>query len=378
MIALHFGAGKIGRGFIGAVLRRAGLDVVFADVDERIVGLINREGGYTVHVMDTVCRDEEVRGMRAVLLPEAADLIPEADLVTTAVSVKFLPGVAPVIAEGIRRRRDAWRREPLTVIACENGVRATSMLKGMVFESLDVTDRIWAESHVAFADCSVDRIVPPIACEKPLDVAVEEFYEWNVDRTRLISGLPPVPGMHLTDDLLSHIERKLYTLNTGHCSTAYFGALKGYTYIYEALDDPSVLADVRGVMGESSEALIRKFSLDPREQYAYIDRILSRFRNPYLKDTVARVGRDPLRKLSAPLYFAYPLEMAAGFGLPTAHLCRAAAAALRFNRPDDPQCARIQELIATFGLEGAISEIMSLSTPGLVRAVADAYKTIVP
>ena len=111
MIALHFGAGKIGRGFIGAVLRRAGFDVVFADVDERIVGLINREGGYTVHVMDTVCRDEEVRGMRAVLLPEAADLIPEADLVTTAVSVKFLPGVAPVIAEGIRRRRDAWRRE---------------------------------------------------------------------------------------------------------------------------------------------------------------------------------------------------------------------------------------------------------------------------
>ena len=240
---------------------------------------------------------------------------------------------------------------------------------------MDEADRIWADEHVAFADCSVDRIVPPIACEKPLDVAVEEFYEWNIDRTQLLAELPAVPGMHLTDDLLSHIERKLYTLNTGHCSTAYFGARKGYTFIYQALDDAAVLGEVRGVMKESSDALIRKFSLDPAVQYDYIEQILRRFRNPFLKDTVARVGRDPLRKLSAPLYFAYPLEMAAGFGLPVTHLSRAAAAALLFDRDDDPQCAEIRRRIEALGLEGAVSDIMSLSSPALVRSVAEAYKT---
>lgn len=378
MIALHFGAGKIGRGFIGAVLCRAGYDVVFADIDRRIVDRLNQEGGYTVHVMDSFCRDEVVSGVRAVLLDAAAEEVAGADLVTTAVSIKYLSGVAPVIAEGIRRRRDARTRVPLTVIACENGVRATSMLKQMVFECLNDTDRVWADDHVAFADCSVDRIVPPIACGNPLDVAVEEFYEWNVDKTQLLSVLPPVPGMHLTGDLLSHIERKLYTLNTGHCSTAYFGALRGYSYIYEALDDPAVEAEVRGVMGESSEALIRKFSLDPAVQYAYIDQILRRFRNPFLKDTIARVGRDPLRKLSAPLYFAYPLQMASGFGLPTVHLCRAAAAALRFDMADDPQCARIREMIGTLGLERAVAEIMSLSSPELIQAIANAYHNLIP
>ena len=376
MEALHFGAGKIGRGFIGAVLSRAGYAVTFADVDSRVVSLIQREKGYTVHIKDEICRDEEVRGVDAVMIDEAAEKVAETSLVTTAVSIKFLRGVATVLSEGLRLRRMADNQNPLTVIACENGVRATSQLKQMVYSCMDETDRKWTEEHVAFADCSVDRIVPPIACEKPLDVAVEEFYEWNVDKTQLLFSLPPVPGMHLTDDLLSHIERKLYTLNTGHCSTAYFGARKGYTYIYEALDDESVLEEVRSVMRESSDALIRKFSLNPATQYAYIEQILRRFRNPYLKDTVARVGRDPKRKLSAPLYFSYPLRMASGFGLPTVHLCRAAAAALHFERADDPQCAEIRSLIENLGLEGAIAEIMSLSSPELVKGVADAYKSL--
>ena len=53
--AIQFGAGNIGRGFIGAVLEKAGYHVVFADVNEQIVDRINRDKGYTVQIMDTVC-----------------------------------------------------------------------------------------------------------------------------------------------------------------------------------------------------------------------------------------------------------------------------------------------------------------------------------
>ena len=55
--AIQFGAGNIGRGFIGAVLEQAGYHVVFADVNEQVVARINSDRAYTVQIMDTVCEE---------------------------------------------------------------------------------------------------------------------------------------------------------------------------------------------------------------------------------------------------------------------------------------------------------------------------------
>ena len=41
--AIQFGAGNIGRGFIGAVLSKSGYQVVFADVNKEIVDRINAD-----------------------------------------------------------------------------------------------------------------------------------------------------------------------------------------------------------------------------------------------------------------------------------------------------------------------------------------------
>ena len=64
--AVMFGAGGIGRGFIGLLLEQAGYHVVFADVVQEVVDLINRTGGYTVHVVDEQCSDIEVKNVSAV------------------------------------------------------------------------------------------------------------------------------------------------------------------------------------------------------------------------------------------------------------------------------------------------------------------------
>jgi mannitol-1-phosphate 5-dehydrogenase len=49
---IQFGAGNIGRGFIGLVLEQAGYHVVFADVNQEVIDKINSNKSYTVHVMD--------------------------------------------------------------------------------------------------------------------------------------------------------------------------------------------------------------------------------------------------------------------------------------------------------------------------------------
>lgn len=378
MIALHFGAGKIGRGFIGAVLSKAGYKLIFADVNQPLVDLINSRGAYAVHVLDTYSHEELISGVSAVNSDSQAaiDLIAQAELVTTAVSMKVLPFVASVIAKGLRRRLDAGNAEPLNIICCENGIRATSQLKTLALAHMDEELITWVEDHVAFVDSGVDRIVPPINFEDPLDVAVEDFYEWNVDGLQVKGTLPPIAGMHLTDMLDAHIERKLFTVNTGHVATAFFGNLKGYTYIFEALADEQILGLVRNVLCESGAALVAKFGLDPDVQASYAETVIGRFRNPWLKDLVSRVGHDARRKLGPTLYFSYPVAMALEAGIPTDNLCLAISAGLHVDIEGDVQNVEIREMIASLGLTRAIEEITGLKDAATISTIEEDYHMV--
>lgn len=373
--AIHFGAGKIGRGFIGALLSQAGYEVCFAEADPQLVDEINRRRGYTVHVTDEICAELRIAGVSAVRADsgEAVRRLVDADLVTTAVGLGVLPRVAPVIAAGLRARKAAGVAAPLNVVACENGVRATSRLKASVYEALDAPTAAWAERTVGFADCSVDRIVPPVRSENPIDVVVENFYEWNVEEKSFVGGPPHIEGMNLADNLLAYIERKLFTLNTGHAITAYLGRMKGLATIDESIADPAIFAIVKEAMQQSGQALVEKFGFDRDAHFKYIDKIIGRFKNPYLKDDVARVGREPLRKLSSTDRLVKPMMTAREYGLPCDKLLLGIGAALHYNNPEDPQSVKMQELIAAKGLRQAVSEITSIpATDPVIEEIAAA------
>lgn len=373
--AIHFGAGKIGRGFIGALLSQAGYEVCFAEADPQLVDEINRRRGYTVHVTDEICAELRIAGVSAVRADsgEAVRRLVDADLVTTAVGLGVLPRVAPVIAAGLRARKAAGVAAPLNVVACENGVRATSRLKASVYEALDAPTAAWAERTVGFADCSVDRIVPPVRSENPIDVVVENFYEWNVEEKSFVGGAPHIEGMNLADNLLAYIERKLFTLNTGHAITAYLGRMKGLATIDESIADPSIFAIVKEAMQQSGQALVEKFGFDRDAHFKYIDKIIGRFKNPYLKDDVTRVGREPLRKLSSTDRLVKPMMTAREYGLPCDKLLLGIGAALHYNNPEDPQSVKMQELIAAKGLRQAVSEITSIpATDPVIEEIAAA------
>lgn len=203
----------------------------------------------------------------------------------------------------------------MNIIACENAIRATSQLKEAVYGALSEEGKAYADEYVGFPDCAVDRIVPPVKSENFIDVVVESYYEWDVERSGFQGEIPEIPGMSLVDDLMAYIERKLFTLNTGHCITAYLGKLRGLPTIDKAIADPDVFATVYAAMQESGAGLIKKHGFDAEKHAAYIDKIIGRFKNPYLQDDVTRVGREPLRKLSPTDRLIKPLTTAAGYGL---------------------------------------------------------------
>lgn len=379
MKAIQFGAGNIGRGFIGAVLAEAGYSVVFADVVESLLESINERKKYTVHVTDTVSRDIEVEGISAVNSgsEDAVREIVEADIITTAVGLRILKFVAPAIAKGLAARKAAGIEKPLNIIACENGLRATSQLKELVFAQLDPETAEWAATHAGFPDAAVDRIVPPVHCEIPLDVAVEEFYEWDVERSSFVGEIPEIAGMTLVDNLEAYIERKLFTLNTGHATAAYLGKLRSIDTIGESIADPVVYEIVRGAMRQSGEGLIRKFGFDHERHFAYIEKILKRFQNPYLKDDCNRVGREPLRKLASNDRLILPMLTAKGFGLPYDKLLLSIGAALHFNNPEDPQSIEMLECIKNEGLKATIAKYTGLEeSDPVVGEIEKAYEEV--
>ncbi|MBW7460118.1 mannitol-1-phosphate 5-dehydrogenase, partial [Paenibacillus sepulcri] len=204
-------------------------------------------------------------------------------------------------------------------------------------------------------DAAVDRIVPLQHHDDPLMVTVEPFHEWVVDGSSLLEGFPVIEGMHLVSHLEPYIERKLFTVNTGHCCAAYHGYLRGYATIQQAMKDEAVQSEVRNTLQETGAMLIRKYGFDEQEHMDYISSIMARFINPYLMDEVVRVGRSPVRKLSPDDRLIRPALAAHALGLEVAHLARAAAAALRFNYKEDPEAVQLQESLARYGLHPTIT-----------------------
>lgn len=379
MKAVHFGAGNIGRGFVGLLLHDAGYEVVFADVNAELIGRLAASDHYTVHEVGQGARDRVVDGYRAIdSQADAAALLEElvtADVATTAVGPGILRFIAPHLVAALRARpADA---APLSIMACENAINATDLLHDEMASHSSPEEWPALAAKAIFANTAVDRIVPGQAADAGLDVTVETFFEWAIERPPFGDAAPVIPGAHFVDDLAPYIERKLFTVNTGHAATAYFGFLAGHERISDALADPAVAAAVERVLAETSALIVTKHGFTEEEQAAYRARILDRFRNPELPDTVERVGRQPLRKLGRHERFVGPAAELAQAGRPVEGLLAAIGAALRFDVPADPESVELQRLLAETEPAAFVHEVTGIAAghplePGLVRVVADA------
>lgn len=361
MKAVHFGAGNIGRGFIGLLLHDAGYDVVFSDVNPELIQALQAADSYTVHEVGEGAEDHVVTAFTAVNSAEDEErLISElanADIITTAVGPNVLRFIAPAIAKGLAAR--AAESPPVAVLACENAIGATDTLRGHIEENAGADWELLAPRAV-FANTAVDRIVPAQAPDAGIDVTVEAFHEWVIERGPFGGAEPVLPGAHFVDRLAPYIERKLFTVNTGHATTAYVGFLAGHEKIADAAADPLVHEKVSRVLEETSAYLVDVHDLDPAEQTAYRETILSRFTNDHLPDTVQRVGRQPLRKLSRHERFIGPAAAIAEHGGSCDALIDAIGAALQFHVADDEQSQEMEELLETLEPEEFTEQVTGL------------------
>ncbi|MCP8969634.1 mannitol-1-phosphate 5-dehydrogenase [Ectobacillus ponti] len=379
MLAVHFGAGNIGRGFIGKLLYQSGFETCFVDVNKEIVNLLNERGEYSVVLADSSQEAFTVKNVRALNSQEqpdaVVDAIANADLVTTAVGPNILPFIAGLIAKGLRQRSQTTDR-PLNIIACENMIGGSTLLKEKVYEHVSGDEKAAFDKQFGFPDAAVDRIVPNQQNEDKLMVMVEPFYEWVVEETKLAGEKPPVQGITFVTDLIPYIERKLFTVNTGHAVAAYFGYLFGIPTINEAMANSQVYELVKQALEESGEFLVAKYGFDAETHAAYIQKILQRFANPYISDEVTRVARSPIRKLGPNDRLVSPAKQYAEVvGKQPVYLVKAIAAALLYDYQGDDEATAVQTTIQQNGIAAAIEQYTQLDqNDSLFQAILDQYQ----
>jgi mannitol-1-phosphate 5-dehydrogenase len=368
---VHFGAGNIGRGFIGWLLNKQGVQVTFVDVDETVVQAIKQRQSYDVEILSDPRVIEHVDGVNALSsrTQEAAVIaaIQQADLITTSVGVSILPLIAPLLAKALEVRTS---NKPLHVIACENALSASSLLQKEVETHLKQP-----LEQVAFVNTAVDRIVPLQQHVDPLFVQVEPFFEWVIETKNMLTTLA-LTDVHFVEELQPYIERKLFTVNTGHCATAYYGHFKGYKTINQAIGDEDVSSFVRSVLAETSEYLMMEHGFDAAVQEQYVTQTIERFSNQNIVDEVHRVGRNPLRKLSFDDRFVKPARELSKQGIQPVALATAIAYGLCYSEATDPDVQLMQERLSTH-LSSAISVITGIAvTDPLHPLITTAYHRI--
>lgn len=369
MKAVHFGAGNIGRGFVGLILHKAGYEIVFADVAAELIDSLAAADSYQVHEVGAEPRTETVDNFRALnSASNEAGVIEEiatADMVTTAVGPNILKFVAPLIAQAIKARADDL--PPLQVLACENALYATNNLRAEVAVAVDAET---LAAKAIFANTAVDRIVPAQDPAAGLDVTVEDFFEWAIESAPFGDNVPDIADVHFVDNLEPYIERKLFTVNTGHATVAYHGYLRGAETLSAAMAIPEVAAEVDAVLAETSAMLIAKHGFEAAEHAAYVATCTRRFSNPHLPDTPERVGRNPLRKLSRNERFISPASELAASGTTPHAILRAVGAAMQFNVPEDPESVRMLELRSSLTAPDFVTEVMGLREGDALYAAA--------
>ena len=359
--ALMYGAGNIGRGFIGKRFYLSGYNTVFVDVNTDMVEKLRAAGKYPIYVTrGNEYVPEWVENCTAVNGRDEAAVIEEivsCDIMATALGVNVLPHVASLIARGILARRERTGK-PLNILICENLIGSDKYLRGLVEPFIP------EEAKAYFLD------------ENPLAVCTDLYRELPADALgfRPVGApTPEIDGMVVFSPFGFFIERKLLIHNMGHALMAYLGYLKHYNYIYEVAADGEIKYILTRALTESARALAKRHGADLDGVMNFVETLIPRLDNPLLEDTLFRVGRDTKRKLGAGdrLGGAYLMVREQG-GVP-AHIAVGIAAGYLFDCPEDPIAVEVSSFAREHGIAAALEKYSGITAPEDVAMIGEFY-----
>ena len=232
------------------------------------------------------------------------------------------------------------------------------------YTALNNSKAEYLNKYVGFVESVVSRMIPvvpeKIKMKDPLIVMSEEYGILPVSKKGFTGEVPVIKGIIPYDNLQAYEEQKIFVHNLGHAICAYFGFLKGYEYIWEAVTDPEIKDKVQSALDESGTALIRKHNFTLGEMTEHIKDLLERFANSALGDTVYRVGRDPIRKLGPRDRLVGAAKLCLEHNITPKNIVKGIYACLKYNYPEDAQAKELQSMLLNKGIKYVINNICKL------------------
>ncbi len=339
-----FGAGKIGRSFIGQLFSRGGFEVVFVDVFKPVIDELNVRYSYQVVVKDEVESVITVQNVRGVLASDEEQVIHEiatARILAVSVGLHGLKAIIPLLAKGLIRRYELPEAAPLDIIIAENLRNAAEFMSLELKQALPEGYPI--EERVGLIETSIGKMVP-IMLKKEMEadilqVFAEPYNTLILDKRAFKNPIPAIEGLAPKENMKAWVDRKLFIHNLGHATTAYLGYLKypASTFLYEVLSDEQLKEKVRHTMLQAAHILLNKypdeFTLESLTDH--IDDLIKRFQNKALGDTLFRVGCDLQRKLGAEDRMAGAIHLARELNLPYDRILYGLIAGCHFRATDE-------------------------------------------
>jgi len=211
---------------------------------------------------------------------------------------------------GLKRRMERSLKG-LTIQSCDNIQKNGDLLKRMLLTFIKVSEpdlAAWVEREVTFPNSMVDRITPAatesdseyirkaFGIEDRCPVVCEPFVQWVIE-DNYSQGRPrwESAGVQFAGDVAPFEKMKIRLLNAGHSLLGFLGALHGYTYIHEVVNDPVFARLLRDFMDKEVIPVLDEVpGINMKE---YKDMLFYRFGNPRIRDRVARICQQSSAKI---------------------------------------------------------------------------------
>lgn len=357
---LAIGAGAIGKSISGYVFSKGGFEVVYADVVDAVIDDINTRGGYTVHTakIDGGMEEEWISGLRAVKSgsPEAEAFALEADVICTAVGPVGLRACMPTLAGWLKKRNG----KKLIILLFENDVECKHNMEAGLTEALgELPD--WLQ----ITKTSIERMTKPFSpAPGVFDCLAEDFIPVIAAESELGGSVVDNEYFMLVEDTMAYYYRKLYTNNLGHALLGYIGSYYGYEDTTSAMEDDGIRELLFSTLRATGKMLTCEYGCFTDEAIAkHLATLEKRYRNENLRDNLARLARDPARKIGPEERIIGAARLCEKHGIETDGILTVLAYALLYRDPEDKGAEAVRIMLEEKGRAAVFTELCGM-TPG--------------